>query len=75
MFMLMVPYNVMCGSVSTVLCVVFLFASLPTEFVAANKGNVEQQTPKDTHALGRHLAAVGVVVCIERSVGPVVNTD
>ena len=51
MFMLIVPYNVMCSSVGNVLCIVFLFASPPTEFLAEYKRNVEQETPKKRPAV------------------------
>jgi hypothetical protein len=71
--MLMIPYNVMCSSVGTVLCIVLLFAPQPTEFVAENKRNVEQETPKDARAVGRVLVTVGADVSIELSCGSVVK--
>jgi hypothetical protein len=71
MFMLIVLYNGMCSSVSTV----FFFA--PTEFIAENEQNVEQETPKKRPAVAEAEVLLHSVqaLSVELSVGRAVNAD
>jgi hypothetical protein len=76
MLLLIVPYNVLCSSVDTVLCIVFLLQLHPLNLLLKMYGMLNRKHPKTPCGCsGRFLAAVGAALCtcIELSVGPAVS--